>query len=162
MKKRRQLDWVIGSLRTLAALAGVLLLAFGAAPGALAAGTQQAAQAPAGETGTVIWGVVFALAALGMPDSPHTPRKDVWYMQRRYFAFPHLTYSVYAAKAGGRLLAYLVCRVVDSGQSDSPRQRHPPALQTRVRRRSRRPAEAHPAGYLLTKSGRHCWAFRHV
>lgn len=57
-----------------------------------------------------------ALAALGMPDSPHTPRKDVWYMQRRYFAFPHLTYSVYAAKAGGRLLAYLVCRVVDSGQ----------------------------------------------
>ena len=46
-----------------------------------------------------------ALAALGMPDSPHTPRKDVWYMQRRYFAFPHLTYSVYAAKAGGRLLA---------------------------------------------------------
>lgn len=65
MKKRRQLDWVIGSLRTLAALAGVLL-AFGAAPGALAAGTQQAAQAPAGETGTVIWGVVFALAALGI------------------------------------------------------------------------------------------------
>ena len=66
MKKRRQMDWVIGSLRTLAALAGVLLLAFGAAPGALAAGTQQAAQAPAGETGTVIWGVVFALAALGI------------------------------------------------------------------------------------------------
>ena len=57
-----------------------------------------------------------ALAALGMPDSPHAPRKDVWYMQRRYFAFPHLTYSVYAAKGGGRLLAYLVCRVVDSGQ----------------------------------------------
>lgn len=68
MKKRKQLDWVIGSLRTLAALVGVLLLAFGAAPGALAAETQQAAQAQAvtGQTGTVIWGVVFALAALGI------------------------------------------------------------------------------------------------
>ena len=56
MKKRKQMDWVIGSLRTLTALVGVLLLAFGAAPGLLAAGTQQAAQAPAvaGQTGTVI------------------------------------------------------------------------------------------------------------
>lgn len=62
-----------------------------------------------------------ALAARGMPASPHTPRKDVWYMQRRYFAFPHLTYSVYAAKAGGHLLAYLVCRVVDSGQGKALR-----------------------------------------
>ena len=62
-----------------------------------------------------------ALAALGMPDSPHTPRKDVWYMQRRYFAFPHLTYQVYAAKEQGRLLAYLVCRVVDSGQGKALR-----------------------------------------
>ena len=66
MKKRQRTDWMIGSLRTVAALAGVLLLTFGAAPGALAAGTQQAAQVPAGETGTLIWGVVFALAALGI------------------------------------------------------------------------------------------------
>lgn len=56
-----------------------------------------------------------ALAALGMPPSPHTPRKDVWYMQRRYFAFPHLEYRVYSAGENGRLLAYLVCRVIDSG-----------------------------------------------
>ena len=62
-----------------------------------------------------------ALAALGMPQSPHTPRKDVWYMQRRYFAFPHLTYQVYAAKEQGRLLAYLACRVVDSGQGKALR-----------------------------------------
>lgn len=40
MRKKEQLDWMIGSLRTLAALVGVLLLAFGAAPGVLAAGTQ--------------------------------------------------------------------------------------------------------------------------
>lgn len=66
MKKRQRTDWMIGSLRTVAALAGVLLLVFGAAPGALATGTQQAAQVPAGETGTLIWGVVFALAALGI------------------------------------------------------------------------------------------------
>ena len=42
-------------------------------------------------------------------------------MQRRYFAFPHLTYQVYAAKEQGRLLAYLVCRVVDSGQGKALR-----------------------------------------
>ena len=57
-----------------------------------------------------------ALAALGMPPSPHAPQKDVWYMQRRYFAYPHLRYQVYAACQGGRLLAYLACRVIDSGR----------------------------------------------
>lgn len=62
-----------------------------------------------------------ALEALGMPESPHTPRKDAWYLQRRYFAFPHLTYQVYAARENGRLVAYLVCRVVDSGQGKALR-----------------------------------------
>lgn len=57
-----------------------------------------------------------ALAALGMPKTPHTPKKDTWYLARRYFAFPHLTYQMYAAREGGELLAYLVCRTVDSGQ----------------------------------------------
>ena len=75
MKKRQRTDWMIGSLRTLAALAGVLLLVFGAAPGALAAGTQQAAQVPAGETGTLIWGVVFALAALGIMPAGIPPKE---------------------------------------------------------------------------------------
>ena len=85
MKKRRQMDWVIGSLRTLAALAGVLLLAFGAAPGALAAGTQQAAQAPAGETGTVIWGVVFALAALGIITAEIAQKKRAARRDSKFF-----------------------------------------------------------------------------
>lgn len=57
-----------------------------------------------------------ALAALGMPETPHTPKKDLWYMQRRYFTFPHLTYHVYAALGQNALLAYVACRVVDSGQ----------------------------------------------
>lgn len=57
-----------------------------------------------------------ALAALGLPKTPHTPKKDVWYLARRYFAFPRLSYQVYAARKKGELLAYLVCRVVDSGQ----------------------------------------------
>ena len=57
----------------------------------------------------------LALAALGMPDSPQTPRKDLWYMGRRYFTFPHLAYQVYAVEENGTLLGYLVCRVVDSG-----------------------------------------------
>ena len=54
-----------------------------------------------------------ALAALGMPPSPHTPQKDVWYMRRRYFDYPHLTYRVYAAVENGRPLAYLACRAID-------------------------------------------------
>ena len=66
MKKRQRTDWMIGSLRTLAALAGVLLLVFGAAPGALGGGTPQAGPVPPGGAGTLIWGVVFALAALGI------------------------------------------------------------------------------------------------
>ena len=57
-----------------------------------------------------------ALAALGLPETPHTPKKDVWYLARRYFAFPHLAYQVYAARHSGALLAYLVCRVADSGR----------------------------------------------
>lgn len=56
------------------------------------------------------------LEALGMPPCPHTPAKDVWYMQRRYFAFPHLTYQVWQASENGRLLAYLVTRTVPSGE----------------------------------------------
>ena len=75
MKKRWQMDWIIGSLRTLAALAGVLLLAFGAAPGALAAGTQQAEQAPAGETGTVILGRGVCAGGTGNHHRRDRPKK---------------------------------------------------------------------------------------
>ncbi len=56
-----------------------------------------------------------ALAALGLPETPHTPKKDLWYLSRRYFAFPHLTYDVYCARQNDETLAYLVARVVDSG-----------------------------------------------
>ena len=52
---------------------------------------------------------------LGLPPTHHTPKKDLWYLTRRYFAFPHLEYQVYAAQQQGQLLAYLVARVVDSG-----------------------------------------------
>lgn len=55
------------------------------------------------------------LATLGLPETPHTPKKDLWYLTRRYFAFPHLTYDVYCARESGTVLAYLVARVVDSG-----------------------------------------------
>ncbi len=58
----------------------------------------------------------MALAARGLPDSPHTPKKDLWYLARRYFSFPHLTYQVHAACGeDGKALCYLVSRVVDSG-----------------------------------------------
>lgn len=56
------------------------------------------------------------LQALGMPPCPHTPAKDVWYMKRRYFAFPHLQYDVWCARENGALLGYLVTRTVASGE----------------------------------------------
>ena len=34
-----------------------------------------------------------ALAELGLPHSSHTPHKDLWYLQRRYFAYPHPSYD---------------------------------------------------------------------
>lgn len=52
------------------------------------------------------------LISLGMPATPHTPRKDVWYMRRRYFHYPHFKYDVWAAQENGKLLAYVVTRTV--------------------------------------------------
>ena len=66
---------------------------------------------------------VTRLEGLGMPFSPHTPAKDVWYMARRYFAFDYYRYQVWSASEGGRLLAYLVTRLADtcSGRADAPK-----------------------------------------
>ena len=55
------------------------------------------------------------LAQLGMPPVMQAPKKDIWYINRRYFDFPHLSYQVYTALENGSPLCYLVCRVVDSG-----------------------------------------------
>lgn len=59
---------------------------------------------------------VNRLFGLGMPPCSHVPAKDVWYMARRYFAFPHLQYDVWSASEGGKLLGYLVTRTVASGE----------------------------------------------
>ena len=61
------------------------------------------------------------LEELGLPATPHTPRKDTWYLCRRYFAFPHQSYQVYAARQEGKLLAYVVLRLADSGQGTALR-----------------------------------------
>ena len=53
-----------------------------------------------------------ALRALGLPPSPHTPRKDLWYLERRYFNYPHFHYDVWAVRENSRLLAYAVTRTV--------------------------------------------------
>lgn len=58
-----------------------------------------------------------ALQALGLPPTPHTPRKDLWYLRRRYFAYPHLRYDVWAARENGRLLAYAVTRTVPAADT---------------------------------------------
>ncbi len=54
------------------------------------------------------------LEALGLPESPFAPRKDIWYLTRRYFAFPGFAYQVYAALEGSRPLALLAVRVADT------------------------------------------------
>jgi hypothetical protein len=59
---------------------------------------------------------VTRLEGLGLPPTPHTPHKDLWYLARRYFAFPHLEYDVWSIHEAGRLLAYLVTRTVESGE----------------------------------------------
>lgn len=55
-----------------------------------------------------------ALAGLGLPQTPHTPRKDLWYLRRRFFEFPHFHYDVWAVRESGRLLAYAVTRTVSA------------------------------------------------
>ena len=60
------------------------------------------------------------LIPLGMPKTNHTPRKDMWYMMRRYFHFPHFHYDVWAAMNYGRADAYVVTRLVtaqDTGRA---------------------------------------------
>ena len=59
------------------------------------------------------------LIPLGMPKTPHTPRKDLWYMMRRYFHYPHYHYDVWAAMNYGRSDAYLVTRTVTPQETGS-------------------------------------------
>ena len=59
---------------------------------------------------------VNRLVGMGMPKTSHTPAKDIWYLARRYFAFPHLRYDVWSASENGTLLGYLVTRTVASGE----------------------------------------------
>ncbi|MFV0351353.1 MAG: hypothetical protein ACK5JF_03460 [Oscillospiraceae bacterium] len=51
-----------------------------------------------------------------IPPSSANPHKDLWYLARRYFAFPHQQYNVYAALAPGSTIpgALLVTRTIQS------------------------------------------------
>lgn len=59
------------------------------------------------------------LIPLGMPPTQQTPRKDTWYLRRRYFHYPHFHYDVWAAQHHGQLLAYVVTRTVSAGETGS-------------------------------------------
>lgn len=59
------------------------------------------------------------LIPLGMPKTNHTPRKDMWYMLRRYFHFPHFRYDVWAALNYGRSDGYVVTRTVPAADTGS-------------------------------------------
>lgn len=54
------------------------------------------------------------LTVLGLPETPFAPRKDAWYLARRYFAYPGFCYRVYAARESGRTLALLALRLADT------------------------------------------------
>lgn len=58
-----------------------------------------------------------ALEALGLPATSHTPKKDLWYLRRRYFEFPHFHYDVWAVRECGQLLAYAVTRTVPAADT---------------------------------------------
>lgn len=58
-----------------------------------------------------------ALEALGLPATSHTPKKDLWYLRRRYFEFPHFHYDVWAVRENGHLLAYAVTRTVPAADT---------------------------------------------
>lgn len=57
------------------------------------------------------------LIPLGMPPTSHTPRKDTWYLRRRYYHYPRARYTVWAVREEGRLLAYLVTRTVTARET---------------------------------------------
>ena len=54
-----------------------------------------------------------ALEGLGVPPTDLFPQKDLWYLRRRYFAFPRQRYQVWAASEAGRVAAYLVTRTAE-------------------------------------------------
>ena len=53
---------------------------------------------------------------LPFPETDTVPRKDPWYLKRRYFHFPHQDYDVWSVREGKNHLAYLVTRAVASGE----------------------------------------------
>jgi len=52
---------------------------------------------------------------LAPPKTPHTPRKDRWYLERRYLRYPHFTYDVWAAGENDALLVTRTVPAKDTG-----------------------------------------------
>ena len=55
---------------------------------------------------------------LAFPETAAVPRKDIWYVKRRYFHFPHQDYDVWSVREDKKHLAYLVTRAVASGEDE--------------------------------------------
>lgn len=53
------------------------------------------------------------LDALGIPQTGLLPRKDVWYLKRRYFSFPYQQYEVWAIQDQTSFQGYLITRTVE-------------------------------------------------
>lgn len=57
------------------------------------------------------------LIPLGLPPTVHTPTKDIWYLRRRYFRYPHLNYDFWKAELNGKLVCYVVTRTVTAQET---------------------------------------------
>lgn len=56
------------------------------------------------------------LEKLPFPCTNSVPAKDIWYIRRRYFHYPHQSYDVWSVRENDISLAYLVTRTVPSGE----------------------------------------------
>ncbi|MBQ8996086.1 MAG: hypothetical protein IJ091_09745 [Oscillospiraceae bacterium] len=54
---------------------------------------------------------------ISFPKTDTVPQKDLWYLKRRYFHFPHQSYDVWSVSDGESSPAYLVTRTVLSGEN---------------------------------------------
>lgn len=57
------------------------------------------------------------LDTVDIPETGNIPKKDKWYIKRRYFGFPKGSYDMYALEMNGRVCALLIVRVITAAET---------------------------------------------